>query len=67
MNMHMTLENKVTCDVGRYECQMAKLEITYKPLALRLLSHLMHPQTPLKTQMRVQKWKQWKNELRDVF
>jgi hypothetical protein len=42
----MTLEDKFTCDIGRYECQMAKLEITYKPLALRILSHLMHPQNP---------------------
>jgi hypothetical protein len=44
--MHMTLEDKFTRDIGRYECEMAKLEITYKPLALRILSHLMHPQNP---------------------
>jgi hypothetical protein len=42
----MTLEDKVTRDIGKYECQMAKLEITYKPLALKFLSHLTHPQTP---------------------
>jgi hypothetical protein len=44
--MHMTLEDKFAHDIGRYECRMVKLKITYKPLALRLLSHIMHPQTP---------------------
>jgi hypothetical protein len=36
-----TLEDKFAHDIGRYECRMVKLEIIYKPLALRLLSHLM--------------------------
>ncbi len=46
IKMKMTLEYQYAHDIGRYECQMAKLEITYKPFALRLLSHLTHPQTP---------------------
>jgi len=50
IKMKMTLEYQYAHDIGKYECQMAKLEITYKPPALRLLSHLTHPQTQ-KTQM----------------
>jgi hypothetical protein len=42
--MHMTLEDKFTRDIGIYECQMTKLKVTYKPLALRILARLMHPQ-----------------------
>jgi hypothetical protein len=46
IKMKMTLEYQYAHDIGRYECQIAKLEINYKPLALRFLSHLMHPETP---------------------
>jgi hypothetical protein len=46
IKMKMTLEYQYAHDIGRYECRMVKLEVIYKTLALKLLSHLMHPQTP---------------------